>query len=381
MYSVLVNPELCGYPTENVKILNDAQATHSGILTALSDLAKSCVNDSSALIYISSHGGRIDSGVYIGQYLLPVETVYHSNETIAKTAISTEQFTQSLRSIPARKLVVIFDCCHAGGIGQHKVAAEGEFKSGLSEITYQELAAGRGRVIIASSRSDEKSWILPGAQNSLFTQHLLDGLKDGTPAPGGMIRIFDLFDYIQPRVTKDKPIQHPVFKAELEENFPIALSLGGKGVNSLPEVVLKDEFAYDVFISYSHQDKVWVKNILVSALEEAGIKVFIDYKDIRIGAPLVTEIAHAVEKSRYTLAVLTPAYLESNFTELENILAEHLGLEKSQRRLLAVMREECVPRLGIRARLWLDMSSDEEFHLVSHALFTNLIYLQPSNNI
>jgi hypothetical protein len=55
------------------------------------------------------------------------------------------------------------------------------------------------------------------------------------------------------------------------------------------------------------------------------------------------------------------SYLESNFTELENVLAEHLGLEKTQRRLLAILREDCTPRLGIRARLWLDMTDDEEF--------------------
>jgi hypothetical protein len=52
--------------------------------------------------------------------------------------------------------------------------------------------------------------------------------------------------------------------------------------------------------------------------------------------------------------------LQSNFTELENVLAEHLGLERGQRRLLAVMREECTPRLSMRARLWLDMTDDEE---------------------
>jgi hypothetical protein len=71
-------------------------------------------------------------------------------------------------------------------------------------------------------------------------------------------------------------------------------------------------------------------------------------------------MARGVEQSRYTLAVLSPAYLASNFTELESVLAEHLGLEMSQRRLLAVRRVPCEPRLGMRARLWLDMTTDEE---------------------
>ena len=38
-----------------------------------------------------------------------------------------------------------------------------------------------------------------------------------------------------------------------------------------------------------------------------------------------------------------------------------VGLEAGQRRLLAVMRKECTPRLGMRARMWLDMIDDDEF--------------------
>jgi len=71
-------------------------------------------------------------------------------------------------------------------------------------------------------------------------------------------------------------------------------------------------------------------------------------------------MARAVEESRYTLGVLSPAYLDSNFTELENVLSEHLGLERSERRLLMVMREPCKPTLRMRARLWLDMTDDSE---------------------
>jgi hypothetical protein len=89
--------------------------------------------------------------------------------------------------------------------------------------------------------------------------------------------------------------------------------------------------------------------------------VCIDYESFRLGAPLVLEMARAVEQSRYTLAVLTPGYLRSNFAELEGVLAEHLGLEQGARRLLLVMREPCVPRLGLRARLWLDLTEDAQF--------------------
>ena len=123
-----------------------------------------------------------------------------------------------------------------------------------------------------------------------------------------------------------------------------------------------DGQAYDVFVSYRHQepDGPWVREVLVPRLREAGLAVFLDVDGFRLGMPLVLEMARGVEQSRSTLAVLSPAYLASSFTELESVLAEHLGLEESQRRLVAVLREPCRPRLGIRARRWLDMTTEEE---------------------
>jgi hypothetical protein len=134
------------------------------------------------------------------------------------------------------------------------------------------------------------------------------------------------------------------------------------------------EYTYDVFISYRHQepDQAWVRNTLVPRFKAEGLRVCVDYECFRLGAPLVLEMARSVEQSCYTLAVLSPAYLTSNFAELENVIAEHLGLEESQRRLLAVMREPCKPRLGMRARLWLDMTDDNNFEANTARLVNEL---------
>jgi hypothetical protein len=120
---------------------------------------------------------------------------------------------------------------------------------------------------------------------------------------------------------------------------------------------------YDVFISYRQKepDRSWVRRTLLPRLEADGLKVCIDFRDFHLGAPIIKEMQRAVLESRYSLAVLTPEYLASNFTDFENVLAQHLGLEKGQRRLLAVMREPCDPELRIAARLWLDMTDDGEF--------------------
>jgi hypothetical protein len=131
----------------------------------------------------------------------------------------------------------------------------------------------------------------------------------------------------------------------------------------MPPPPAKIAFQWDAFISYRHQEPVrtWVRKMLVPALKTAGVRVFIDYQNFRLGEPILKEMARGVEQCRYTLAVLSPDYLESGFAELEPIMAEHLGLEMKERRLILALREPCRPRIDLRARLWLDMSSDGEF--------------------
>ncbi len=360
---LLIDPNYCAYPPGNVQLLLDEQATQSAMRQALAELAARSNADSTVFVYMSSHGGRIESGPYAGEYLLPVDTEYTSAEALARTAISGTEFTEALRAVPARKVVVVFDCCHSGGIGQPKDATVPEIKA-LPERYYDTLKEGRGRVILASSRSTEYSWVMPGADNSLFTHHLLAGLRGGAPGPGGVIRIFDLFDYVQPRVTGDRPDQHPIFKAEIEENFAVALFLGGKSPMPVPTTAPEDGYDYDVFVSYSSRkvDRRWVRKTLLPRLEAEGLRVAVDFR-APLGVPKIVFRETAVQKSRYTVLVLSPAYLESDYAEFENLIAQHLGLEESRYRLLPLMIEECTPRLGLRILPILDMSDEEEFDM------------------
>jgi hypothetical protein len=363
VHQLLTDSDYGGYNPEYALLLLDEDATQIALRRCLSELSTQSNDDSTLFLYISSHGAEVKSDSGQGAYLLPVDADATSAESLAQTAMSGSELTTALRAFRGRKMLVVLDCCHAGGIGQPKGDIASELRNGLPDSYYDLLKQGNGRVVMASSRADETSWILPGASHSLFTQHLLDGLRGSAPGPGGVIRVFDLFHYLQPKVVADQPRQHPIFKAQLEDNFPVALFRGGTEPSSPVVAPPDDGFAYDVFVSYRQQepDRTWVRKVLVPRLEERGARACVDYRDFRLGAPLVTEMARAVEQSRYTLAVLSPRYLEGNFTQLESVLAEHLGLERSERRLLAIMREPTRPRLGMRARLWLDMVDDASF--------------------
>ncbi len=339
IYNVLINPNNCAYPADNVKFLLDGAATRSAILQALEKLAEKTDQDSIVSFYISSHGGRISSGEHSGNYLLPADVNGISGSMLAQTAISGDVFTGALRKIPARKVTVLFDCCHSGGIGQPK--GEDVLKAGFSNDYYEALKSGQGRVILASSRSDESSWVLPDAENSLFTQHLLTGLQGGIPSEDGLIRIFDLFEYIQPRITGKKPNQHPIFKAEVEENFPVALYLGGKkGTTSKVSEGSHDNegFRYDAYVSYVEKepDKNWVWDTFLPRLKDAGLRVAVSEDVWKYGADQVVNISRGIKRAKYILIVLSEAYLADKWARVQHITAVQVGVEEGKYRMIPI---------------------------------------------
>jgi hypothetical protein len=335
VHSLLVDPRRAGYPAEQTHLLLDGEATRHNIVQALARLAERADPDSSVLVYLSSHGGRVESGPHAGEYILAVDTVPDTPATLAGTAISGAQLTEALAAIPARKVLVVFDCCHAGGIGQPKDASAPVVKQGLPESYYEALVAGRGRAILASSRSTEYSWVLPGAANSLFTAHLLAGLEGGVASEDGLIRVFDLFEYLQPKVTLDQAQQHPVFKAELEENFPVALYLGGqKGAVAKVD----GGFRYDAYISYVDRepDATWVWDTLVPRLEEEGLRIAVSGDVGQPGVARVVNTERGIAQARRTVIVLSPAYLEDGMADFENVVAQTMGIQEGTYRLLPV---------------------------------------------
>lgn len=371
IYTLITTGSLGLYDLANVQYLTDTEATGIAIRDALSQLASDCLIDSTVLIYFSGHGGQILSGDHAGAYLLPVDVRYGSDEELAQTAISGKEFSEALRQLRSRRVLVIFDCCHSGGIGEPKSALDSEVKAGLPESYYTSLAKGWGRVIIASSRPNEVSYVYEGDANSLFTKHLLEGLKGKALVTGQYVRVFDLFSYVQPRVCAEQPNQNPLIKVEAEENFPVAL-VASTSIPSLCKT-LDDDYKYDLFLSYRHvdPDQQWVRKQLVPALKEAGLRVCYDrdYKCFRAGEPIINSMQNAVVNSRYTVAIFTPDYEESGFTELENLMAQHLETEASHsagknKRLIGVMYRECdMKKLSLRLRYkrFIDMLDPSEF--------------------
>ncbi|MBW4601779.1 MAG: toll/interleukin-1 receptor domain-containing protein [Calothrix sp. FI2-JRJ7] len=133
-----------------------------------------------------------------------------------------------------------------------------------------------------------------------------------------------------------------------------------------------ENFTFDAFISYSSRDRDWVNDKLLTALETGGLKACIDYRDFEIGVPTLTNIEQAVEKSRKTLLVLTPSWLNSQWTNFETLLVQTSDPAAQARRILPLMviKTELPKRLEMLT--YLDLTDPGEFDLQLRRLINNI---------
>lgn len=140
----------------------------------------------------------------------------------------------------------------------------------------------------------------------------------------------------------------------------------------MPPTTAAPTATYDVFISYSSQDKVWVRGELLTRLEAAGLKTFIDFRDFQLGAPSITEIERGLLASRKTLLVLTPAYLTSGWTEFETLLLQTADPTNRLRRLIPLLKDRCDLPQRIRFLTYVDFTDPTERNFAWHKLLTSL---------
>jgi len=221
---VLRDAERCAYPPEQVRLLAGADASRANILAALDALAHSADAHSTVLFYFSGHGYRVTSPADQAHYLLPYG---YDLQKLDQTAVSGAELAERLRALKARKVLVLLDCCHAGGVGQAKAPGLELAKAPLPGEALALLEEGRGVVLVASSQEDELSYA--GRPYSAFTLALLEALSGvGVAKKDGWVRVADLALHAREVVpTRTKGKQHPILHFEHADNFAVAYYAGG----------------------------------------------------------------------------------------------------------------------------------------------------------
>ncbi len=141
----------------------------------------------------------------------------------------------------------------------------------------------------------------------------------------------------------------------------------------LKERGLPDErFAYDIFVSYSHKDEIWVRTELLPTLERHGLKICIDYRDFIAGKAAIINMQDASESSRYTVLVLTPKWVESEWALYESILSRTEDPAGLQRRTIPLQLEKCKPPKFISMLTWVDFTNKKHETEAWQNLFKSL---------
>ena len=77
-----------------------------------------------------------------------------------------------------------------------------------------------------------------------------------------------------------------------------------------------DDKQYDVFISHASEDKDFV-DPLANKLRDAGLRVWYDSFELRIGDSLNESINKGLSQSRFGVIVLSPSFFEKHWTRYE----------------------------------------------------------------
>ena len=122
----------------------------------------------------------------------------------------------------SRRNVLILDCCYSGAF------PAGALAKSDSAVQTLERFQGRGRTVLTASDSTQYSFegnqMHGSAPQSVFTRHLVAGLRDGSADldDDGDITIDELYHYVYDRVTDEMPQQRPKKLDSVEGRLVIA---------------------------------------------------------------------------------------------------------------------------------------------------------------
>jgi hypothetical protein len=109
---------------------------------------------------------------------------------------------------------------------------------------------------------------------------------------------------------------------------------------------------YDLFVSYAEADHAWVEGYLLHALHQAGVRSHSEAA-FALGTPLLTEFERAIQESKRTLLVLSPAYVADGVDNFTELLVQSYGVESGTWPVIPLVLEpvELPPRLAMLTRL------------------------------
>jgi hypothetical protein len=131
---------------------------------------------------------------------------------------------------------------------------------------------------------------------------------------------------------------------------------GGRGGGPAP---VAGRLRYELFVTFAPADRAWVLGFMLPALGLAEDRV-ITAEQFRPGAPVVDEFERAVTTSRYTVVVVSNAYLADAWSTFGEQLTSFASVGGADRLIPAVL-EPCEVPLRVDFRVRLDLVDESRW--------------------
>jgi hypothetical protein len=158
------------------------------------------------LLYISGHGFRDELGRL---YFICADT---SMRQLRATSLPAGFITEVAQDSRSKRQVLVIDSCFSGAFAKGMLLKSG----GVPQLSGADFpTAGRGQVILTASTAFQYSLeggdVRGSVQPSLFTRHLIEGLRTGDADLNGdaVVDIDELYEYLHDRTTRESGGQTP----------------------------------------------------------------------------------------------------------------------------------------------------------------------------
>jgi hypothetical protein len=184
------------FPADNITCLLDAEATKESILRAFMRFTKPDVElDERIFVFFAGHGyTRTGSRGEVG-YLVP----HDADMNDFYTFIRWDELTRNAELIRAKHMLFIMDACYGGlALTRNLPAGSARFlKDMMLRYSRQVLTAGKADEVVADSGG-------PLPNHSVFSGHLIEGLRGKAAADDGVMTASGLMAYVYGKVANDK---------------------------------------------------------------------------------------------------------------------------------------------------------------------------------
>lgn len=205
--AVLEDPGIAGF--EVTTLINEP---HYRVGEAIADLYRDRRRDDLTLLYFTGHGLKDEEG------RLYLATTNTRRGSLLFSSLPAEQIDQAMSGSMSRQKVLILDCCYSGAFPAGRIAKAD------ADIHTLERFQGRGHTVLTASDAMQYSFEggdLPrgeAAPQSVFTRHLVAGLRDGSADldGDGDITIDELYSFVYDRVVDEMPQQRPKKQENVE---------------------------------------------------------------------------------------------------------------------------------------------------------------------